>query len=108
MAQRSKNDKAPPVKADLPYIACHVCEHVVGQIHSAVSEERAKHSKGKIEEGRIHEIMDTVCKQDLPAGQWIRQIDIVETKKDGGARLLSLETPGGMSKCGEECATIGK
>lgn len=54
---------------------------MVGQIHSAVTDERAKNSKGKIEESRILEIIDAVCKQDLPSGQWIRQIDIVETKK---------------------------
>lgn len=104
-----KKDKVyPPVKGDLPYITCAVCEHVVDQLYDLVEQKIAelpKHQK-KLEEININEMLERVCKSDTKEGVWMRKIDIVEKKNDKGHKHLELVEPGGTAKCGPECATI--
>ncbi len=60
-----------------------------------------------MDEMKVLEIFDNICKTDRQGGEWIREIDIVEGKRNN-ARVLELIRPGGVSKCKEECATLAK
>lgn len=92
---------------DIPYIACGVCERAVREVYNIAAEERAAAAYNKLEEIKVVEAIESVCEPDNKNGEWIRKLDIVETKKDGKT-FLSLEAPGGSAKCERECATIAK
>jgi len=108
MGGKKKEPKPQPQKGDLEYITCGVCERVVTQLYDLVEQktsELPKHQK-KLEEMAINEILENVCKADTKDGIWIRKLDITERKDSKGHRYLELAEPGGVSKCGRECATV--
>ena len=51
-------------------------------------------NKNKIEELKIIEILDSLCDPAKDNGEWLRSLDIVESKQ-GKKRFLSLDEPGG-------------
>lgn len=99
--------KASPVNSDLPYIACSVCERLAKELYQQIEQLRADAPYKKLEEIQVIETLDGVCKEDEKPGEWIRRQDVVEHLENGKARL-ELAEPGGVSKCGSECATISK
>ena len=95
------------VKEDLPYIACDVCEASINELYSATQSARSLQPKNKLDEVDIVVLIESICNPASTTGEWIRKIDIIEsTLKD--KRVLSLIEPGGLAKCGNECATIAK
>lgn len=86
----------------------------------------SKKNKNKIEELKIIEFLESLCDPTKESGEWLKRLDIVETK-NGKKRFLSLDEPGGqtlltyndtreeinnlfigIAKCGNECTTIAK
>lgn len=104
---QKKKEKEQAVKTDLPYVGCIVCQQLVGELLLLVESERKKTPYKKLNENQIVEILDNVCKDDEPSGEWLRRFDVSETKK-GSEKVLELLQPGGVSKCGKECATLVK
>lgn len=95
------------VKGDLEYIACDVCEASVTELYGATENARSLQPKNKLDEVDIVVLIESICDPMSITGEWIRKIDIIEsTLKD--KRVLSLIEPGGVAKCGNECATIAK
>lgn len=105
VAIAAKTPAGVVVKEDLPLIACDVCERTVQRAYDEV--QKARNTNKKIDELQISEIIESLAAPDTEAGEWMRQIDIIEaTIKD--RRYLSLVEPGGTSKCKNECTTIVK
>lgn len=105
VALAAKKPVGVAVKEDLPLIACDVCERTVQRAYDEV--EKARSANKKIDELQISELIESVALPDTEAGEWARQIDIIEAEIKE-KRYLSLVEPGGTSKCGSECATIVK
>jgi hypothetical protein len=103
----AKKDKPQVVKAELPHIACQVCERLSTQIYDGLVELKAQTKKRRISESAIEDMLEGLCLPEQPSGYWIRRLDIVEGK-EGKNVYLSLAEPGGMTKCKNECATIAK
>ena len=94
-------------KVDLPYIACEVCEKVVEELYHETERLRKEAPYNKLEEIQVTDVMDGICKDDEKSGEWLRRLDINEEKvKD--KKYLKLKSPGGVSKCEVECATLSK
>lgn len=91
----------------LPYIKCDVCGHVIDTLHHTLSEKRMNAPYNKLEEIIIVDTIDNICKPSTRDGEWIKTMDIVHRKEPGGT-FLDLETPGGSSKCNNECNAIVK
>ena len=97
-----------PLKNDLAYIGCGVCEAAVEELYAECARKKSelpKHVK-RLEEIAIVDLLSSVCKPESKEGGWIRKIDIAERKDSKGHKYLDLVKPGGSSKCGPECATI--
>ena len=96
-----KNSQTPKLmKEDLPYIACGVCNRTAESIFNVLF---TNEKRIRINEARIEEVLENVCQPEAEIGKWIRHLDIVEKQK-----FLQLESPGGISKCENECTTISK
>mmetsp|Transcript_14798 Transcript_14798/g.22289 ORF Transcript_14798/g.22289 Transcript_14798/m.22289 type:complete len:267 (+) Transcript_14798:73-873(+) len=106
-AVSAKKPTKKPSNKDGPHIACDVCNNAVDNLFEAVKDARSKAPYQKLDEGEIQDIIDSICKNDDPNGEWIRRLDIVEKLKEKGT-FLELDEPGGVSKCGVECQTITK
>jgi hypothetical protein len=108
-----KEEPAEVVKQDLPYIKCEVCERAVAELITAVdtikeeNKQQFKKSNKPIEEVKILEIIENLCKPTNETGSWIRTLDIQEQVTDK-KKYLHLVEPGGYSKCKTECLTIAK
>lgn len=95
------------LKDDLQHIQCDVCERATTELFNAVQIARSLQPKNKLDEVDIVVLIDAICDPLSLTGEWIRKVDVVEsTIKD--KRFLSLIEPGGMAKCGDECATIAR
>lgn len=112
LAHAKKDDKKPPNKKDLPYIACEVCRLTIENAYEQSSTEHKaiEGKKMKLDEEKISDILDNVCQGSKAEGEWLRKYDIVEKRADKEGKKTSLllteqETPG---KCGAECSTISK
>jgi hypothetical protein len=92
-------------KLDLPYIACDVCQRALENLFDSVEKTRNEAPYKKIGEETIQDLILASCSPDDIGGEWIRKVDIVNTKKETGT-FLDLQTPGGVSKCGAECKSI--
>jgi hypothetical protein len=90
---------------DLKYISCDVCTKAVEELYETAAEARKVAPYNKIDEESIQDLIEGLCKSDEKSGEWIRELDIV-TKNTEKGDFLVLDTPGGMSKCKEECNTI--
>lgn len=55
-----------------------------------------KKNKNKIEELKIIEFLESLCDPTKDGGEWLKRLDIVESKK-GKKRYLSLDEPGGQN-----------
>lgn len=90
---------------DLKHIGCDVCNRMVGELHESVAEARKAAPYNKISEEDIQDKIEGICKADEKSGEWIRALDIV-SKTTAKGEFLELSTPGGISKCKEECNVI--
>ena len=52
-------------------------------------------TKKKLEESKIQEAFDSICKPDNPLGEWIKRQDIIKQNNDK-ADYLYLVEPGGQ------------
>lgn len=93
------------IKEDLLHISCDVCENGTNELYRAVQGARSLQPKGKLDEVDIVVLIESLCDPKSLTGEWIRKIDIVESLIKE-KKFLSLIEPGGMMKCGNECATI--
>lgn len=119
---QGKKPKPSVQKEDLPYIQCEVCERTAKAIYDQISAKRdalpspssTKPTSGKkkknvgpqLQEEAIVDVLENICDASKTEGQWIRHLDIVERKGQDNYKYLFLDEPGGMGKCGKECATI--
>lgn len=95
-----------PNKKDLPYIACEVCERSITEIYNSVQEIRSEAFKNRVEEATIIEVIEAICDpKNVTYGIWLRKQDIISNLGEKGKYLTIIE-PGGVSDCGNECATI--
>lgn len=94
-----------PGQKDVKHIGCDVCNLMVGELYETAVEARKIAPYNKISEEDIQDMIEGMCKTDQKGGEWIRTQDIISKRSEKG-EFLELATPGGMSKCGEECNTI--
>ena len=69
LAKRVTPTKAP-ANMDGPHIACAVCNKAMEALYAAVAEARDKAPYNKLDEGKIQEIVESICKNDEPGGEW--------------------------------------
>jgi predicted small secreted protein len=104
-------DPSLVIKQDLNYIKCEVCERAVAalieEVNSRKEEQEKLFKKKPIDEMKILEVIENVCKPNNETGEWIRSLDIQENTFDK-KKYLHVVEPGGMSKCKSECLTIAK
>ncbi|CAD7705086.1 unnamed protein product [Ostreobium quekettii] len=105
-AGRPDEAKAPAVKADIRYIKCGVCEHLVREALRGVKRIAADVKPGKkVEESEIMDMLDNLCDPDAAGaeGEWIARTDLVEDNE----RLLLVDMPQ-VGECGTECRTVAR
>ncbi|EIE23021.1 hypothetical protein COCSUDRAFT_6458, partial [Coccomyxa subellipsoidea C-169] len=101
-AQLGGEPDALPVKSDLPYIRCGVCEAVGKNAYRQVKSARDALKPGKkLEELVILEMVEKMGDPAKDEGEWIAKIDLVE---DG--KKLKLVEHEELGKCREECKTV--
>mmetsp|Transcript_31686 Transcript_31686/g.34644 ORF Transcript_31686/g.34644 Transcript_31686/m.34644 type:complete len:265 (+) Transcript_31686:65-859(+) len=104
-------DPSKVIKQDLPYIKCEVCERAIAELIPAIDEIKEEHNakfkKTPLEEVKILEVIENICKPAKDNGAWIRKLDISETT-NSKKKYLSIVEPGGVAKCQSECLTIAK
>lgn len=93
---------------DVPYIACDVCKKAVEKIFNLTMEAKENAPYKKLKSITIDTILETMCLTDTEAGKWIMEQDIVNSTTAGGAMYLQLITPGGQTRCKEECKALTK
>ena len=90
---------------DVIHIGCDVCNRMVGELYEGAADARKAAPYNKISEEEIQDMIDGICKADDKGGEWIRSIDITSKTTPKG-EFLELTTPGGVSKCKDECNSI--
>eukprot|EP00656_Telonema_subtile_P020077 TRINITY_DN21248_c0_g1_i1.p1 TRINITY_DN21248_c0_g1~~TRINITY_DN21248_c0_g1_i1.p1 ORF type:complete len:243 (+),score=64.66 TRINITY_DN21248_c0_g1_i1:87-815(+) len=107
--------KSDPIKADLPYIECAVCEALVGSLHDQVQQlppatqpkskvaSRGKAPKGKVNEADVSDVLEKVCNPKEKQGHWMASYDLVS--ENGSVELVPQEARG---QCKRECETIAQ
>lgn len=104
-------DPSKVIKQDLPYIKCEVCERAIAELIPAIDEIKEEHNakfkKTPLEEVKVLEVIENICKPTKDNGAWIRKLDISETTNNK-KKYLSIVEPGGVAKCQSECLTIAK
>jgi len=90
-----------PIRSELKYIACEVCEETAAALHGNAEELRA--AKGnKLSEEAIGKVVEDICQPDPnQLGAWILNLDIIE--RDGSLKLRKHKEQGA---CRRECKTI--
>jgi hypothetical protein len=94
-------------KIDSNLITCDVCNYLMDGLYHEANLQRKSAPYQKLDEGSVQDLVSTICNSNKKEGEWMRRLDIVHKKTDGGV-ILELVQPGGISKCNEECKTIGK
>jgi len=95
------------IKEDLEYIRCEACEYAVNELFAAVREARSTAPNKKLSEVHIVELIEAISNPTNITGEWLRSVDMVETPEKGKV-FLTLEQPGGKSKCKNECTTLAE
>lgn len=107
----------PPLKKDIPYIQCSVCQKMAAKAYASVKElvdagkstqpkkvranSRFEHAMGTGElQGKVDEVMDRLCDIESEEGKWMAEYDIV---KNGPELKLIHYKPG---TCRRECRTM--
>ena len=91
---------AAGVAADLKYIRCSTCRHLIAALHKHAAERRAA-AKKKLGEEDIQKLVEDACVPDSEAGGWLRKIDMVEAGEAIELRPQPQDGP-----CGTECGTM--
>ena len=91
-------------------IGCDVCQIVAPNLWEQVAEMAEDYPTKKVPELELIGLLESLCDpKNSTTGSWMRELDITTvTNDDGKSKRLGLVAPGGMSKCGAECATIAK
>ena len=117
-AELEKDPEYPPLKKDLPYIRCSVCQKVAAKAYESVRTlvdeaamepkrtlnrkgHRFEHdsSKGQLQ-NKIETVTDRLCDVESEEGKWMSATDIY---KDGPVLRLEYVKPG---TCRRECRTL--
>jgi hypothetical protein len=95
-------------KEELESIGCDVCHKAIEEIVYMVEIERGLLLKNKkLEEIKVLDIIENICKPKHENGTWIKRNDIKQAATASG-KYLELVEPGGIGKCKDECETIAK
>ncbi|KAL3151089.1 hypothetical protein ABBQ38_012958 [Trebouxia sp. C0009 RCD-2024] len=93
---------AKPVKSDIQYIKCQVCELLAKNAYRQVNDmKKALRPNQKLPEMAVIELMEHITDPTKDQGEWIAKIDLVES----GDKLL-LEEQKELGDCGVECKTV--
>jgi NMD protein affecting ribosome stability and mRNA decay len=69
-AKRVVPSSKTEVNMDGPHISCSVCNKAIDALYTATAEARRDAPYNKLDEGKIQEIVEGVCKNDEPGGEW--------------------------------------
>lgn len=93
---------AKPVKSDVKYIKCQVCELLAKNAYRQVKDlQKMLKPSQKLDELAVIEIMERITDPTKEQGEWIAKIDLVES----GDQLLAVEQSQ-LGDCGVECKTV--
>lgn len=93
---------AKPVKTDIKYIKCQVCEVLAKNAYRQVHElKKSLKPNKKLDEMAVIEVMEHITDPTKDQGEWIAKIDLVES----GDKLLVQEQDK-LGECGVECKTV--
>merc|ERR1711865_573906 len=93
-----------PIRGDLKYIRCEVCERLSNVLHTQASaakaEAESKHRR--FTETDVATVIDEVCSAEIwKGGDWILKFDVVKEEE-----TLKLKRHGEEGACRRECKTI--
>jgi len=90
-----------PIRSELKYIACEVCEETAAALHGHVEELRKTKGK-KLTEEAVNKVVENICQPDPgEVGDWILELDVIQ--RDGALKLRKQKEQGA---CRKECKTI--
>ncbi|KAL0028267.1 hypothetical protein WJX79_006072 [Trebouxia sp. C0005] len=93
---------AKPVKSDIKYIKCQVCEHLAKNAYRQVQDlKKTVKPNKKLDEMAVIELMEHITDPTKDQGEWVAKIDLVES----GDKLLVQEQDQ-LGDCGVECKTV--
>lgn len=93
---------AKPVKSDIKYIKCQVCELLAKNAYRQVNDlKKSLKPNKKLGEMAVIELMEHITDPTKDQGEWIAKIDLVES----GGKLL-VEEQDQLGDCGVECKTV--
>lgn len=119
-------EKNLPNVRDLKYIGCEVCHRAIKELYEQTADKRSMAPRNKVSEEAVEELVERICSPikknqkemksivNTPSETesqphiWTRKLDIVENTASDSRKYLALYEPGGISKCGVECATISR
>lgn len=91
-----------PVKSDMKYIKCQVCELLAKNAYRQVHDlQKSLKPNKKLDEMAVIELMEHITDPTKDQGEWIAKIDLVES----GGKLL-VEEQDQLGDCGVECKTV--
>jgi hypothetical protein len=95
---------ALPVKTDIKFIRCQVCEALAKNAHRQAKSLRDAVKPGKkVSEMALLEVVESLANPVKEQGEWINKIDLVEE----GSKL-SLVEQDQVGECNSECKTVAK
>jgi len=112
-----------PVKADAGKIGCDVCEAMVRESWAQASAMHVAAEPAKLEEEKVHELLEKICNPKSSEGKWIAKMDLVSSKDVAagdenivgntgnlkpGKEYLLLRQHASFGHCERECETIAK
>lgn len=93
---------AKPVKSDIKYIKCQVCELLAKNAYRQVQDlKKTVKPNKKLDEMAVIELMEHITDPTKDQGEWVAKIDLVES----GDKLLVQEQDQ-LGDCGVECKTV--
>ena len=95
-----KKKKFYPIKEDIPFIKCQVCQKGLRSIFKTVKQMREE-SNVKLEEEEILAVVEKSCDVKSKHAEWITRLDV--TSEGDGLKLVEHSKEG---RCTEECQTI--
>jgi len=93
-----------PIRGDLKYIRCEVCERLANVLHTqaGAAKSNAEAANKKFRESDVTTVIDQVCEAEPgKGGEWILKFDVVNEKD-----TLKLKRQSKEGACRRECKTI--
>ncbi|CAB4020005.1 Hypothetical predicted protein [Paramuricea clavata] len=91
----------PPMKEDIPFIKCDVCQKAVKYLFRKAKSMREDTTK--IGEEKLQDLVDKACNPEKFEGEWLAKLDIEEKKGE-----LQLSEQEDLGSCKAECRTVAK